>query len=421
MPKNKVETDKFHVRWDHPADLPGLFALLSYYFGRPLPLKENIGPALTLTQPFQILSKPVNGPLPFSEKNVCPIYSMPSDCTGLFMFKDAKRKNYSRTFELDETAAYRNSQTFYGVAKDFKGVGIRAAIKKLNKNWFDETAFRADLDLLDVKKRKTNDNLPEQNKETYFTHGSTYLAKIVAHSEFDSQTPFLAFELIQNVSLEFALRNGRQFSILTILEVCYQVAAGMSHLEANKLCHRGLCANNVIVHWTDAVSVSVKITDYMLPYHHLASKSDSKSSSAGSSMKQLRWQWMSPESLFHGIFDIVADSWSYGCLIFEIFNGGAVPFLHEEPKIETPENLKDFVLSKKKMQLNPNYDGPEILKIIFQNCFEERNSRAPFIRIVKMLHNFIFDHVSPAKVKMVKGKRIPYQETETVSVEPGPR
>lgn len=117
----------------------------------------------------------------------------------------------------------------------------------------------------------------------------------------------------------------------------YQVASALRHLEINGLCHRSLCASNVIIQWDDALSVSVKVTDYMLPSHHLVAKNEKSNNNGGESIKSIRWQWQSPESIFHGIFDIISDSWSFGCFIFELLNDGAVPYSHETPAIKNTD------------------------------------------------------------------------------------
>uniref|UniRef100_A0AC34FJ79 Protein kinase domain-containing protein n=1 Tax=Panagrolaimus sp. ES5 TaxID=591445 RepID=A0AC34FJ79_9BILA len=405
-----VVTKSFQKGFIHVAFLQPLFSFgfpvssvgLEYqkYYGiddrlwdcRRLPLKT--GPPLTLTQPFQILDKPVRGLPPHCHKKPGKEYKMPSNCSGLFVQNVINKQRFLTSFEIDIESSSLLGKTFYGIVRDGNEAAEIAAVKLLNKYWFDQGSFTADLALLKLSERKNNKALKSYNRNTYYIHGMEYLAKIVAHSNPQKiASPFVAYEFFPNLSIYDSLYYGRKFSSRTILEIIYQVAAAMFHLEINGLCHRSLCANNVIIHWDDEVSVSIKVTDYMLPSHHLVSKSDGEEGNE-KGIKPIKWQWMSPESIFHGIFDIVSDSWSFGCFIFELLNDGAIPYSYESPAIKNIDLLKQFLLKNKRMKLRPNYDCPEEILVIFQNCFEQRPDRASFSQIVKLLNNILFDHLA---------------------------
>uniref|UniRef100_A0A914Z0V5 Non-specific protein-tyrosine kinase n=1 Tax=Panagrolaimus superbus TaxID=310955 RepID=A0A914Z0V5_9BILA len=329
IPIQRTQTGKFFI--NQQKVFSSIFSLLSFYFGRRLPLCT--GPALTLTQPFQILDKSVRGLPPHCHKKPGTQYKMPPNCSGLFVQNVINKQRFLTSLEIDKESSSLLGKTFYGIVRDGNEAAEIAAVKLLNKYWFDQGSFAADLALLKLSERKNNEALKPHNRNTYYIHGSEYLAKIVAHSHPQKiASPFVAYEFFPNLSIYDSLEYGRKFSYRTILEIMYQVAGAMFHLEINGLCHRSLCANNVIIHWDDEVSVSIKVTDYMLPSHHFVSKIDREGDEKG--IKPIKWQWMSPESIFHGIMDIVSDSWSFGCFIFELINEGAIPYSYESPAIK---------------------------------------------------------------------------------------
>uniref|UniRef100_A0A7E4W0N8 Protein kinase domain-containing protein n=1 Tax=Panagrellus redivivus TaxID=6233 RepID=A0A7E4W0N8_PANRE len=394
VPIRRSKTGKFFISKVDKAFFSSIFALLSFYMGRRIPLKA--GPPLTLTQPFQLLDQSVRGPVPHIAGKDGHVYKQPANCNGLFTHNQTN-KRYMTSFEIDRNCSSMNGRTYYGTVRYGRQFSQAAAVKLLNKYWFDPYAFSADLAKLKLDERSKNVTLHHNHRDRYFMHGAEYLTQIVSHSEpAKINAPFVAYELVPNITLFTALRGGRHFGPRAILEIMFQVTAAMAHLEMNGLCHRGLCTANVMLHWDDELSTSIKVTDYMLPYHHLvaAGPSDYDGTKANdSAIKDLRWQWMSPESLFHGVFDSVADMWSFGALIFELVNGAKIPYTYEHPPIKSADDLKAFILEKKTMTLSPTFQGPELIQTIFSNCFEARTDRITFERLVHILQAALFDHV----------------------------
>uniref|UniRef100_A0A8C6YH98 receptor protein-tyrosine kinase n=1 Tax=Naja naja TaxID=35670 RepID=A0A8C6YH98_NAJNA len=93
----------------------------------------------------------------------------------------------------------------------------------------------------------------------------------------------------------------------------YQVARGMEFLESKSCVHRDLAARNILVTYGKVA----KICDFGLARDIM---NDSNYVVRGNA--RLPVKWMSPESLFEGIYTIKSDVWSYGILLWEIFSLG---------------------------------------------------------------------------------------------------
>uniref|UniRef100_A0A914Q892 LAGLIDADG homing endonuclease n=1 Tax=Panagrolaimus davidi TaxID=227884 RepID=A0A914Q892_9BILA len=160
IPIHRTQTGKFYIC--NEKVFSSIFSLLSFYFGRRLPL--NIGPPLTLTQPFQILDKPARGLPPHCHKKPGAEYKMPTNCCGLFVQNGMNKHRFLTSFEIDKESSSLNGKTFYGIVRDGNESAEIAAVKLLNKYWFDQGSFTADLSLLKLSERKNNEALKAQNR-----------------------------------------------------------------------------------------------------------------------------------------------------------------------------------------------------------------------------------------------------------------
>uniref|UniRef100_A0A914ZZE9 SH2 domain-containing protein n=1 Tax=Parascaris univalens TaxID=6257 RepID=A0A914ZZE9_PARUN len=130
-----------------------------------------------------------------------------------------------------------------------------------------------------------------------------------------------------------------------------KVAAGMRYLEDNGLCHRCLRSSNILVSVEYEFALAVKITDYMLPYHVLNDPTQDVD------VSELHWKWMGIGALDRLVFDIKADVWSFGCVMFEILNPGHEPYAFEQTPIDSPKSLLKFLSKGKRMKVQNDDDG----------------------------------------------------------------
>uniref|UniRef100_A0A9J2PQA0 Protein kinase domain-containing protein n=1 Tax=Ascaris lumbricoides TaxID=6252 RepID=A0A9J2PQA0_ASCLU len=204
---------------------------------------------------------------------------------------------------------------------------------------------------------------------------------------------WVAYEFVNGSPLSSVLtmRKTDGMPPLTIranFEIMYQVAAGMRYLEDNGLCHRCLRASNILVSVEHEFALAVRITDYMLPYHMLNDPTQDVD------VSELHWKWMGIGALDRLVFDIKADVWSFGCVMFEILNPGLEPYAFEQTPIDSPKSLLKFLSKGKRMTIQKDDDGrvPNFIRTLMSCCWLQQPAQRPtFARIFTFFYDLLFD------------------------------
>ena len=135
---------------------------------------------------------------------------------------------------------------------------------------------------------------------------------------FRSQPIFFVIEHMPKGDLkQYLIANRARITLNQQVEMCRQVASALVFLAELKYVHRDIAARNVLV---DAID-RVKLSDFGLARDVYLTEYYRKTGSGA-----LPLRWMSPESVFDGIYNAKSDVWMFGVLLWEIFSYAALPW-----------------------------------------------------------------------------------------------
>lgn len=217
------------------------------------------------------------------------------------------------------------------------------------------------------------------------TRGEPVLAIMEYHLHGDLKTYLLSRRsLVGQVS-----REAEDISAERLTQMVLDVASGLKYIHDLRYVHRDLACRNCLVH----ANQTVKIGDFGMTrtliesdYYRFTKKG------------MLPVRWMSPESLWDGMFTSKSDIWSFGILVFEIVTFGSFPYqgLSNNQVLEfvkkgnrlilpgnCPEDLCDFIHSCLSYEASDRPDIEDIFdKLIKDPMFIQPCLDAPTTSIV---------------------------------------
>ncbi|XP_059503656.1 tyrosine-protein kinase Tec isoform X2 [Stegostoma tigrinum] len=174
--------------------------------------------------------------------------------------------------------------------------------------------------------------------------------------------------------LNYLRQRRGQLNNEMLLSMCQDVCDGMSYLEANGFIHRDLAARNCLV----SESHVVKVSDFGMTRYVL---DDQYTSSSGAKFPV---KWSPPEVLHYSKFSSKSDVWSFGVLMWEVYNEGKMPF-----ETKTNAEVVEFISSGCRLY-RPKQASKAVYEIMNQ-CWHEKAEKRPGFSCLLVLINQIIE------------------------------
>ncbi|XP_068596188.1 tyrosine-protein kinase ITK/TSK [Brachionichthys hirsutus] len=176
----------------------------------------------------------------------------------------------------------------------------------------------------------------------------------------------LVFEFMHNGSLSTYLQARKEhISPGVMLGMCVDVSEGMAYLESSNFIHRDLAARNCLVNHKS----EVKVCDFGMTRLVL---DDQYTSSMGSKFPV---RWSAPEVIRYAKFSSKSDVWSFGVLMWEVYNKGRLPY-------ENKTNLEVMEALNAGMRLLKPRLVPDEVYLLMEWCWKEKPEQRPSFAVL---------------------------------------
>ncbi|XP_041846952.1 tyrosine-protein kinase ITK/TSK [Melanotaenia boesemani] len=171
----------------------------------------------------------------------------------------------------------------------------------------------------------------------------------------------LVFEFMENGCLSDYLRERKgRLSQDTMLGMCLDVSEGMAYLESSNFIHRDLAARNCLVSSSNEVKVSdFGMTRFVLDDQYTSSQ-----------CSKFPVKWSAPEVIKYSKFSSKSDVWSFGVLMWEVYNEGRFPY-ENRSNSEVVESLNAGLRLLKPRLV------PDSVHVLMEWCWKEKPEDRP--------------------------------------------
>ena len=166
---------------------------------------------------------------------------------------------------------------------------------------------------------------------------------------------FIVMELVQGITLKHYIERKGHLDIREVLNISVQIASGMGAAHANRIIHRDIKPQNVIM----SRDGKVKVTDFGIAK---AADSTTVTTNAAGSV-----HYISPEQARGGYSDEKSDIYSLGITMYEMVTG-RVPYDGENNVAVALQHIQGNMTPPR--QINP--DIPRSVERIIMKCTQKK-------------------------------------------------
>jgi len=157
--------------------------------------------------------------------------------------------------------------------------------------------------------------------------------------------------------------------VIEIIKMARQAAAGMWYLSNHSFIHRDLAARNLLVGMYGPIIV-IKVADFGL-------SRKIEGSSYSTTTTEIPFKWTAPECIKELKFTIQGDVWSFGVVLWEMFEFGIEPYWDIG---NSCQKILKFLIAGNRMKIPSNV--PQAVGDLMTKCWNENPSNRPSFEII---------------------------------------
>ncbi|CAD5225931.1 unnamed protein product [Bursaphelenchus okinawaensis] len=250
-----------------------------------------------------------------------------------------------------------------------------------------------------IKVCHTSEDKNQQEQEQEACQSMLYEAKIMSKYYHENIIDFIGIacdhppilivlEFCPGGSLDLHLRNDKiQICQVELVLYAFEAARGMRYLHAQKCLHRDLASRNCLI----SSRGQIKIADFGLSQmvDEMNLKKEEKKEEKEKKKANVPLRWLAPEAISRNpVVLLNSDVWSYGVLLYEMFNKGLAVFHDEDDYKKIAKHIRHGDMPK-----FPE-SAPELLrKVVTEEIWLiEPEKRTMFDDIVPLLMAYLEEH-----------------------------
>ncbi|XP_065907462.1 uncharacterized protein [Dysidea avara] len=228
-----------------------------------------------------------------------------------------------------------------------------------------------------VAVKKTKESCSPQEKENFlkeivvmaqFMHPN--IVRVFGSVDQGGPCPWLVLEYLANGDLKAFLKHNHR-PVHRLVKYMVDIAMGMHYLSEKGFVHRDLAARNIFMDENELC----KVGDFGLLRETSKREEDGENLYILQSSLALPARWMAVESITDQIFSSASDVWSFGVLMWELFNPGVRPY-------KTADNMAVIAQVSAGIRLEIPEKCPKTVGQVMQACWNADYTKRPSFLVI---------------------------------------
>lgn len=206
-----------------------------------------------------------------------------------------------------------------------------------------------------------------------------------------NEANWIVMEYLHNGDLKHFLMHKKQH-VFSLLKYMLNISMGMHYLSAKGFIHRKLAARNILVSEHEVC----KVADLDLGQGWTTSHAPSTTTAAtiaaamgnipeGVQDPYSMLRWMAPENVLNQHFSMASDVWSYGVVVWEMFNPAETPYRECDDRTCAERIVQGYLMEV------PRECPERVAKIVKACWYQNPANRPSFLYISSLLNSIILE------------------------------
>ncbi|CAL8137127.1 unnamed protein product [Orchesella dallaii] len=179
----------------------------------------------------------------------------------------------------------------------------------------------------------------------------------------DLELPWLVFEYMKDGNLLEYVKKNDNIKEKTLVRFCRDICNGMTFLHDHQVLHKDLAARNILLDGKTAKIADLGLSSFL---------TSDEGGVYALNGKLFPYRHAAVECIVEQVFKFESDVWSFGILMYEIFNSGMTPYGKDNKQAEVRRYIVDGITPLHLLQPHCSSKILNTMKLILNPILTER-------------------------------------------------